>query len=302
MYSTFQSCYQEVLNRTRSLPQQAYLSPLKNAVNAIYQELCSWREWPFLQKTGRLNLVPPVTVGTLTGIAASNTLTGSGTAFSLDNVGWYIQFGPDNVLYEITAVNPTAQTVTVSPNITITSLAQGYSMFPFSYALPSDFRIPEPVQAFQLSPPLTFIGTRELLTNLRNTYFSNPRKWSIVYRSANPQIPQMAFYPFTNISMAVQFFYLPQLPDLVNDSDPILIPSNYRRAIVEGAMGIFYRDVLDDPGRGQISTGEYIRIRNEMCSDYGLWDDAPQMRPVQFRGLGRRFGDDPVIERMMWGS
>ena len=300
MYSTFQSCYQEVLNRTRSLPQQSYLSPLKNAVNAVYQELCSWREWPFLQKTGRLTLVAPVNSGTLSGTAGGNQLSGTGTAFTLDMVGWYLRYGADNALYEITGVDPVGQVLTVSPSLSLTGVALDYSVFPFSYQLPSDFRMPEPITAFQLSPKMRFVGTRELQSDLINTRFGNPDRWSIAYRSSAPQTPQMVFFPFPSQPIVVQFLYLPQLPDLQGDSDPILIPSNYRRAIIEGAMAIFYRDVLDDPARAQISKAEYIQIRNQMCTDYGLWDDQPQLRPASFRGLQRRFGTDAVIERMVW--
>ena len=302
MYPTFVTLYGEVLNRSRSLSQQSYLPTLKNAVNAVYQELCSYREWPFFQKTGYVNTIPPVTVGTLTGIAGENTLTGSGTAFSLANQGWYIQFGPDQVLYEITAVNPTAQTVTVSPNITITSLAQGYSMFPLSYALPGDFRIPEPVTSFNISPVMSFMGSRELLSRFPNAFFSNPKSWSLIYGAASPTVPQIAFWPIPNVSMVIQFLYLSQLPDLVNDSDPVLIPSNYRRAIVEGAMSIFYRDVLDDPGRAQICSMEYLKIRGQMCADYQLFDDPPKLRPMNFRGIARGRSADPIIERMLWRS
>ncbi len=300
MYSTFQSCYQEVLNRTRSLPQQSYLSPLKNAVNAIYQELCSWREWPFLQKTGRLTLVAPVTTGTLSGQAGTNTLSGSGTAFTISMIGWYLRYGSDNALYEITGVDPVSQTLTVAPVLSLGGTDLSYSVFPFSYSLPSDFRLPEPVTAFQLSPKMRFVGTREIQSDLINTRFGTPDRWTIVYRSDEPQTPQMVFFPFPAQPIVVQFLYLPQVPDLVNDSDPILIPSNYRRAIIEGAMAIFYRDVLDDPARAQISKGEYIQLRNQMCTDYGLWDDQPQLRPASFRGLQRRFGADAIIERMVW--
>lgn len=300
MYSTFQSCYQEVLNRTRSLPQQSYLSPLKNAVNAIYQELCSWREWPFLQKTGRLSLTPPVTTGTLTGTQGSNVLTGSGSAFSLSMNNWYVMVGADQTLYEVTGVDVTAQTLTVTPSLANTYLAQDFSLFPFSYQLPSDFRIPEPITAFQLAPQMRFIGSREMQSTVTNARFGSPDRWSIAYRSSAPQTPQMVFYPFPDNPIAVQFLYLPQLPDLSADSDPILIPSNYRRAIIEGAMAIFYRDVLDAPERAQISKMEYIAIRNQMCVDYGLWDDPPQLRPKSFRGLQRRFGQDAIIERMVW--
>ncbi|MDA8150172.1 MAG: hypothetical protein M0041_03405 [Nitrospiraceae bacterium] len=290
------------MNRSRSLSQQSYLPVLKNAVNAVYQELCSYREWPFFQKSGYVNTIPPVTIGTLTGIAGTNVLTGAGTAFTLENEGWYVQFGSDQVLYQVTSVDPTAQTLSVMPNITLTSLTQGYSLFPLSYPLPGDFRIPEPVTSFNISPVMTFMGSRELLSRLPNAFFSNPKAWSLLYGAGNPTVPQIAFWPLPNVSMAVQFWYLPQLPDLLNDSDPVLIPSNYRRAIVEGAMSIFYRDVLDDPGRAQICGMEYVKIRTQMCADYSLFDDPPKLRPMNFRGIARRRYADPIIERMLWGS
>ena len=299
MYPTFSTLYTEVLNRTRSLPQQSYLSSLKNAVNSIYQEIASWKEWPFFQSTGRINTVAPLTTGTVSGTQGANSLTGIGTAFSISMKGWFIQVGSDLALYEVTAVDPVNQILTFNPQLTATYTGSTFSLFPFSYTLPSDFRMPEPVTAFQLTPKLSFIGSRELMSEMRHVRFDSPRHWSIVYRSSAPQTPQIAFWPFPETVLAMQFLYQSQIPDLVNDSDPVLIPSNYRRAIIEGAMGIFYRDVLDDPQRGQISTGEYIRLRSQMCTDYAFFDDPPSIRVSSFRGFSRG-GTDPVVERMVW--
>lgn len=117
-----------------------------------------------------------------------------------------------------------------------------------------------------------------------------------------PQVPQLALYPIPDQEYALHFDYQQLIPDLVNDTDPILIPDSFRRSLVEGAMAILYRDVLDRPDRAQIAEGQSLRIMAEMANALMPLDDQPEFVPItaHYRKLGNRLGGDGIVERMTW--
>lgn len=304
MYGTFNAVYTECLNRARILSTSSYLAPLKNAVNAVHKEILTKKEWPFLAKTGRINTVAPNSTGTVSGTQGQSTVTGTGTAFSLSMVGWYIRIGMGPTLYEISAVNPVGQVLTLaSPLVDATFTGQIPIIFPFAYAFPSDFQIPEDMNGFLIEPNLRHVGVREFRSLFSTFISAPPRFWAIEYRASDPQVPQLALYPIPDQEYALHFDYQQIVPDLVNDSDPILIPDPFRRSLVEGAMAILYRDVLDRPDRAAVSEGQKDRIVAEMANSLMPLDDQPEFAPItgHYRRVGRGCrGDGRTVERMTW--
>lgn len=303
MYPTFLSVVTECLNRARLLSNSTYLGPLQNAVNAVNKEILTKKEWPFLAKTGRVNTSPPVVSGSVSGTQGQNTVQGVGTAFALSMEGWYVRIGMGITLYEITGVDVANQILTLaSPLVDQTFNDQIPTLFPYSYAFPTDFQIPEDMKSFQIEPNLRHVGVREY-RGMFSTYISGPpRYWAIDYRESNPQVPQLVLYPFPDQAYALHFDYQQLVPDLVNNSDPILIPDPFRRALVEGAMAILYRDVLDRPDRAAVSENQKDRIVAEMANSLMPLDDQPEFVPItkNYRSIGFAGRDGDVVSRMTW--
>jgi hypothetical protein len=183
VYDTLSQVTTEILDRCRAIRTQAdYLALARSFANKTHREALAFRAWPFLNKRGAMTLGPPYTAGTIAGTQNTSTLTGTGTAWSSVHEGWYIKIGAQADLYRVTAVG-SATSLSITPPLAAASLTgQTYKMFQMTYALPSDFRMPNEVDNFITTPPMGFVGNREfrrLIASLAQ--FDAPRHWTMLW-------------------------------------------------------------------------------------------------------------------------
>ncbi len=306
MYATFDAAVQAVLLRSNQLSSDSIsYAAAADVVNSVHKTLLGERDWPFLQKNGAINTVPPVTTGTVSGSFLSPTVQGLNTTFVDTMVGQYIVIGNFYDYYEIIAVDVANQVLTVNPPVTMETYVQPgqvYSSMPFyifnlSYAFPSDFRMPGETDNFLTNAPMKFVGEREFRRLSTYPFFDYPVRWSIVMRSG---LPQLALYPFPIGAYQIVFTYFPLITDLVNTADPILIPDNYREILIQSALAEVLANQLNNPN-WQRSFKVAQDLKAAMYSDYKPWDDAPQMVPKSYRLRAGATSDDFAIMRTVWG-
>lgn len=285
MYNTFYGCYSEVLNRARQINNDPdYLQLSKSLVNETHKTALGKHPWPFLSKSGSILTTPFYSTGTISWTQGNATINGSGTVFTPAMTGWYLQLGSFNDLYRVTYVSATQ--LQIAPAAAPASAAnQGFFLFPVTYALPSDFKLPEELDNFITKPPMGNVGEREFRRLTCYPRFGPPLKWALRWEASAlvAPVPLMAIWPFSDVPYVIHFDYTINTPDLVNDPDPILIPDQYTAIVVHGAMEWMYANVLDAPDRALKEMAEKDKLRNQMLQDYGFTDDAPQVVPYNYR-------------------
>jgi hypothetical protein len=299
VYDTFSQAYTEVLDRCRSINNDTdYVALAKSYVNKVHKETLAYRAWPFLNKRGTLVTQPPYTTGTVAITQNSGAIVGTGTTFTAAHVGSYLKIGSSPDIHLVTTYI-SATSLTVDPVVALeTASAQSFKLFKMGYALPDDFRLPDEVDNFITSPPMDFAGAREYRRLISAPIFDIPTKWTLLWSQDGAPVPTIAFFPFALTYRQIHFDYQITVADLSGANDPIQLPDPYRAIPVEGAMALMYRDVFDDD-RANDCEAERVRLRNQMASDYGFFDDAIQLQPHNYRGTGMT-GDDLAIQRTVW--
>ena len=308
MYATFQEAQTAVNTRAMLDP----LDPISSAivadrVNAWHKRILGEESWPFMQEYGTIVTQGPVTgPGTVSGEFLSNQVQGTGTTFISSMVGQWIQIGTFYDIYLITAVDVATQVLTVSPPVTMETYVspgtnftgQNFYIFPLSYPFPADFRMPSETDNFLTNAPMKFYGERTWRRYMTYPYFDYPTIWTVLQTSTGPQ---MAFYPFALGSYSITFTYFPLIQDLVNPTDPVLIPDAYRDALINGALSDVLRDSLNNPN-WQVLYKESVNLSDKMRYDYGFWDDSPQLVPHSYRKRKLITGDEGSVLRTVWGG
>ena len=118
------------------------LTGLKNLVvriNSVLGYLGQMRDWPDLQRTGRLQTVVPYTTGTVAITKGSTAVVGTSTVFTAAMAGQHIQIDGSGAEYEIASVEDTTHLTLAEGFIDTTVTAATISIRYVRYATPTDF-------------------------------------------------------------------------------------------------------------------------------------------------------------------
>ncbi|HUX16441.1 MAG TPA: hypothetical protein VMW52_08195 [Phycisphaerae bacterium] len=117
------------------------LQGLKNLVvriNSVLAYLGEMRDWPDLQRTGRLQTIVPYTTGTVAITKGSTAVVGTLTVFTAAMVGQHIQIDGSGAEYEIASVEDTTH-LTLAEGFLATTVTVGtISIRYVRYATPTD--------------------------------------------------------------------------------------------------------------------------------------------------------------------
>lgn len=123
------------------------------AIDAL-DELANWRDWEGFKKTQRVNLIAPVTAGTVSG--SGTAVTGVGTSFdSPSALRQLLLVGTDSFHHRIAAVaNATNMTLEAAyQTLSSTSFSNSaYSIFYTSYRLPTTVKTVKSVIDVEIGP------------------------------------------------------------------------------------------------------------------------------------------------------
>ena len=306
MYNTFSEAVQGVLTRANMLTSDTIMyAAAADAVNMIHKTVLAERDWPFMQQYGKVVTQSPYTTGVVSGSYLSDQVTGSGTSFTSAMVGQYILIGTFYDFYEIISVDVTNQILTVDPVVTMETYtqpsmvytSQPFYVFPLSYTLPSNFRVPSEMDNFLTNAPMKYVGEREFRRLITYPFFDYPVAWTILNASGTPTL---GLYPLPIGAYQIIFTYFPLINDLLNATDPVLIPDEYREILIAGSLAEILSNQLNNPN-WQKNFNRMQELKQSMASDYKVFDDQPQLRPKNYRLRGGTSGDDFVIMRTVWG-
>ncbi len=110
---------------------------LKASINRGLQEATS-EDLPYLMTDGVLEMVAPVTTGTVTGTLGSKAILGSGTAFTSVMAGRKIRIGDENTYYRISSVTDATNLTLENNFVDSTEAGLSFSIYKDEYKLPAD--------------------------------------------------------------------------------------------------------------------------------------------------------------------
>jgi len=118
------------------------LTGLKNLVvriNSVLSYLGSMRDWPDLQRTGRLQTIVPNTTGIVAITKGSTAVVGTLTVFTAAMVGQHLQCDGSGAEYQIESVEDTTHLTLAEAFLSTTVTVATISIRYVRYATPTDF-------------------------------------------------------------------------------------------------------------------------------------------------------------------
>lgn len=191
-------------------------------INNALRVLLDRRLWYGLLVKGQIVSSGLYSTGTVTTVAGSPTVTGIGTAWTTALVGQALRVGYTSPIYNIVAVNPVAQTLTLElPWGGFAYSGIGYYITQYYYSIPN----------------IKFIYTAvnlqlqyRLWTNVAQTLLDNidPSRLRVLYPYVLATMPpdpqgnyQVEMWPASCTPIAFPYKAYVQPPNLVNDSDSL---------------------------------------------------------------------------------
>lgn len=298
MLSTFEDCWQTVLNRAGlSTNAATYVLEAQTAVNQAYLTILSYRKWAFLRNTVQFETTPFITGGVVTGTAGQNTVNGVGVNWTGVSPNWSFVGTSDQTIYTITSVNTATGTLTLANPLTADINSTSYWLFPLTYPCPANCDTPVNDNLFiPQRRTLRYIEEWDMRRRLTNPVFGEPDHWSAFFNGTGS--PTIVFYPIPDQVYSWTFPYSMVIPSLVNSTDLIVIPEPYRMAIVELALAVIYSDVLNMLDMSMAAEKRGKALVQQLGRRYSTVLSDPYFQPYNFRKTLRN--TDPAVVRMTW--
>ena len=232
-------------------------------INRVYQEELEAYAWSRLKANIGITTVAPISTGTVTAISGSQSVTGSGTAWNANMVGYYIRMSGLTVLSRIIAVtSPTALTID-SPWGTGNITGGAYLMYPLYY------EIEAPVQKIiaiknQLNLRQVTLEQLDFIDPDSYTTGSNPSLlWAPAGRTSEDDF-LFALWPIPSTAQIYFVRYLKGYSALVQDGDvPLIAGSVIENKAISDACASIYAQ-RGDQTFFQMSTEYYRRYGVEL--------------------------------------
>lgn len=273
---------------------------LKRKVNVEYQNVCFEKpyRWSGITRPLILNKKYTTGTGTLTFTNLSNTVTGTGTAWTSDLVGRKIKRPGHDTVYTIKRVNSTTS-LTIDPvYIGATTTSSGYTIYKDEYGLFPDLQDIRSVRIQGLVKYLNAVGPNfiedrrsffpdregnpEYFTIFGNNYYKaktwatflvSTDFWEDDVNKARAKNKNLIFWPgvFTNDLVAfIRYTMIPPLMEELTD-EPILPPENRYRLVLDTLVKNFAKE------RDFVTKREWERLQAsamaKMVGDIETTDD-----------------------------
>jgi len=239
---------------------------VKRWINWVQQDLCARWPWPFMASSEQIVTVSDYTTGTVSINSGATSGTGSGTAFTSTQTGYYIQFKGTNDWYKFTQTSATAFTTDQAYQPSTNASAVTYVLRKFYYSLSSSAdRIINivnwntPVKLVQVDlRTMTELNPLAQATNTTYAYIP----WGYDSSGNIQLIP----YPFPSDNRLLQVKTTKRPTDMVAGTDAPSIPNKYAHVISWGAIavGFGYLRKLDLAGAwNQKYEGRIMEMKGE---------------------------------------
>lgn len=265
--STFLVLQQELADRLKAYDQtvSADATKLKRWLNMGQQYICGKRIWPFMLAEEIVQTVTDYTTGTVATVAASTSVTFSGTITD-SKTNQYIQFSDSNDWYQITAHTAGTATATISPAAITTNATATYTIRKLLYTTTTPMiqmldmkQLVNPIRIISVSP-------READVFLPLAYGTGSPSYYIMSSPTSAGTPQFSFIPSPDAQINVMVRGIKALSDMSADADLSLIPSVWHDAIINIAAYYGFQGLDDTRAKDELQVGE-SRIQ-DMARNY----------------------------------
>lgn len=278
------------------------VNEVKAAINRRNLLISSRKKWRWLIEDRRSLVMPATyTTGTVTFNANSRLVTGNGTNFRPDMVGWWFLPTGSNYSYRVVSYTNPNQIVVDSPNVQPTFAAgSGYNLYQAELGLFPDLEEINEVRVDGRQWVLKAIGPSDMNDMRKNNMLLTgcPRYYSMTtpvhFKSVplgqfvlgfdflggrNLKVPAISLYPaIPDQQYLLRFMYKKKIKQLVKRSDVPAIPVEYRNILFFYTLSEWYQN------NGQENKAAYYeqlgdRELKELESKYVDTDGPVQLRP-----------------------
>jgi len=252
----------------------------KLLINKRYWMVVNAYPWPWLfEKTTLLTTVKYDT-GTVTATNGSTTITGSGTTFTSAMVGRKFKVTGFEEVYTIS-------TFTSATEITLDNEFNGttddeytYVIFEDLVTLPSDLDNIVALRQARTPKELDCVGLRELFAYdpVPDEESSDPKYYAYYVPDSNEN-QRIMLYPAPYRQIVLDLEYKKVITELSDDSDEPLIPQQYRKMLIDGAVADIYiikRDTAKDL-RFEVLENKFNKMLFAMYNKYKATDDRKRI-------------------------
>lgn len=283
---TFEEIYTQAMQKAHKDPvvDTDLLAMVKTWINVRYHEV--WSRIINIDPTAgrgetRLVTVAPYSTGTIT-TDETTTITGSGTTFTSGMVGRKFKLDSYAEIYEIAAY-VSATEITLDKAINDDADDElSYKIYQDEIDLPSDCGQIVSIGQYLTANQLTKIGLRDLrdkqLTypiEVDSSGYVDPAYWAYLDDST------IIVYPAPSRQICLLTDYTIDITDLSVTSDVPLLPPDFHRALVTGAIADI-REYDDDPRAAQ-DNSKFEYTINRLVSRVAYDTDPPCLEPVTYR-------------------
>jgi len=262
----------------------AYATRLKRALNLTIQDICSRRDWKFLQEREIIQTVTDYTTGTCDITDGSATVTGTSTVWTSTHVRWYIQFQGETNWYEVTA-RASNTSITISPAYEgTTATAQTYTLRQVFYSLSTAASRVISIRQPASPAKLTNVGYRNLDLYQPNIETTGPPVAYALFRN-DPSVAataakkrQLQFFPTPDSIYNHEVRYIKLLPDLSADTDISDIPVQFHSVIIDGAELMIAKQ-MNNPNTPELKQQYEFGIKTMIEEESAFDDYQPVLQP-----------------------
>jgi len=297
---TFEDIYNSVLRRIKiPTTDTESLNAVKESVNTRYESIVFRKKWRW--RRTQFDIVVPAlyNTGTVAATNGSRQFVGTGTVWTAEMVGWFIEAGAKEETYKVVAIDVAAQTLELSATFQgTTNAAASYTLFKYEHGLPPDCEELDLVWHGHRRYPLDLTSPREL----KELLIKNPgaEGWATACTvegfkdysgpllgeflllhdflggTQKDDLKLLTYPHIPDTSYVLHIDYMIKVDALDADSDEPLIPLEKRHILVYGALSdMFLRERADDTGR--FWEAKFTKELEEMEADSEFTDERPRL-------------------------
>jgi hypothetical protein len=297
---TFKDIYEAVMRRMKlPLNDTDALNACKEAINTRYDSIAFRRKWRWRKKRWDMRIPTKKTAGTFSVTNDSRTIVGTGTGLTSTHVGWFIELGPREEVYEIIALNVGTQTAELSAAyVDPTDATASYTAYKSEHGLPPDCEELEVVWHDHRRYPVDLISPRQMIEAMSKnpgaegwatgvtvwgtTKYDGPTLGEMILGhdflgSDNKTSLRMSTYPhIPDEDYTMHILYTQKIDPLDADTDEPLIPLEKRHVLVYGAYAdLLYRERIDETGA--YWDAKFESVVREIEQDAEFTDERPNL-------------------------
>lgn len=208
-------------------------------LNQAHKELVDLLDWTALLTTVQVNIIIPISVGTVTATNGSAVVIGVGTSFANNDIGKAIKIGGTDMPILVASVQSATQLTLEGafPGPTGTTLS--YSLFPYRYVVP-DAQEVFGVRVGNLTLTEKTIGFINSLDPDRSATADKPRFW-LQDGFTDGGDARIQVWPVGSQARSMRLEIKQRARDLSADSDISQVPSPAveAKALVNGCLALF---------------------------------------------------------------